>query len=274
MPENDNDRTVSAPVRGRIDKQIVLPWSKAIEISAKSMKVRFWRSIITMGSIILAIAFLSSILTTTTIVGSLRRASVDPSVEEKVRSDIRHKLNIEGAAGSEADNGLQASGGLAQGDASQTPAATSDPNAGFFERLIKDLTPRDKWLVVLALLVCFVGIVNAMLMSVTERFREIGTMKCLGALDSFIVKLFLLEASFQGIVGTVFGIILGAILSVLRASWAYGFGNTFRFFPIGGILFSALLALVAGSILSVIAALFPARAAARMQPVEALRSEQ
>ena len=48
------------------------------------------------------------------------------------------------------------------------------------------------------MLVAFVGVLNAMLMSVTERFREIGTMKCLGALNSFIVKLFLIESLFQG----------------------------------------------------------------------------
>jgi putative ABC transport system permease protein len=53
----------------------------------------------------------------------------------------------------------------------------------------------------LSLLVCVVGIVNAQLMAVTERFREIGTMKCLGALDRFRLRLFLLEAGMQGLVG-------------------------------------------------------------------------
>ncbi|MDP7639559.1 MAG: ABC transporter permease, partial [Candidatus Hydrogenedentes bacterium] len=43
---------------------------------------------------------------------------------------------------------------------------------------------QTRWMVGLALLISFVGILNAMVMSVTERFREIGTMKCLGALDS------------------------------------------------------------------------------------------
>ena len=55
----------------RIGKQIVLPWSKAIEIAAKSIKVRFWRSMITMSSIVLAIAFLMSIWTSTGITAAL-----------------------------------------------------------------------------------------------------------------------------------------------------------------------------------------------------------
>src|SRR5207302_8443155 len=81
---------------------------------------------------------------------------------------------------------------------------------------------QTRWLVGLALLVAFVGILNAMLMSVTERFREIGTMKCLGALDGFIVKLFLLESAFQGIVGTLIGIVLGLGMSLIGASVSYG----------------------------------------------------
>ncbi len=59
------------------------------------------------------------------------------------------------------------------------------PDRNSFYRMI--------WLVVMSLLVCTVGITNSMLMAVTERFKEIGTMKCLGALDSFVVLLFLLE---------------------------------------------------------------------------------
>ncbi len=62
-------------------------------------------------------------------------------------------------------------------------------------------TARTVWLVSLSLLVCLVGITNAMLMSVMERFREIGTMKCLGALDSFIMKLFLIESLVLGAAG-------------------------------------------------------------------------
>src|SRR5207245_11646074 len=76
---------------------------------------------------------------------------------------------------------------------------------------------QTRWLIGLALLVAFVGILNAMLMSVTERFREIGTMKCLGALDGFIIKLFLLESLFHGVIGTIVGIVLGIGLSLLSA---------------------------------------------------------
>src|SRR5579864_6957994 len=68
---------------------------------------------------------------------------------------------------------------------------------------------RQQWLAIMALLVCFVGIMNSMLMSVTERFREIGTMKCLGALDRFIVTLFFIEAALMGVIASFVGWLLG-----------------------------------------------------------------
>jgi len=62
--------------------------------------------------------------------------------------------------------------------------------AGVLEQLRgPEQRSQTAWMLGIALLISFVGIVNAMLISVTERFREIGTMKCLGGLDSFIVKL-------------------------------------------------------------------------------------
>ena len=135
------------------------------------------------------------------------------------------------------------------------------------------MTPADKWLAVLALLVCFVGIVNAMFMTVQERFREIGTMKCLGALDLFIVKIFLIESATLGLIGTLLGILVGMILSTLRQLLVYG-SPVLGYFPLGNILAAALLAAVIGLVLSVLAAIFPARKAARMEPVEAMRAEE
>jgi ABC-type antimicrobial peptide transport system permease subunit len=129
---------------------------------------------------------------------------------------------------------------------------------------------QTRWVIGLALLVAFVGILNAMLMSVTERFREIGTMKCLGALDGFIVKLFLLESLFQGVAGTVIGLILGLALSVASAGYSYG-GFAWVNFPAGQLLLATGACLLVGVILTVAGALYPAWQAARMQPIAAMR---
>ena len=137
---------------------------------------------------------------------------------------------------------------------------------------VADQRLQTRWLLGLALLVAFVGILNAMLMSVTERFREIGTMKCLGALDSFIVKLFLIESLFQGIVGTVIGITIGLALSLAAAALTYG-SFAFQMVPWGNILLSVGLCLIVGVGLTVAGAVYPAWQAARMQPVEAMRVE-
>ena len=109
-------------------------------------------------------------------------------------------------------------------------------------------------------------------MAVTERFREIGTMKCLGALDSFIVKLFLLESTFQGIAGTTVGILIGLGLTLLLALMDFG-QFVFTYFPGVGILKAAVVAFIAGTVLSLIGAMLPAYRAAKMEPVEAMRSD-
>ena len=131
---------------------------------------------------------------------------------------------------------------------------------------------QTRWLLGLALLVAFVGILNAMLMSVTERFREIGTMKCLGALDSFIIKLFLIESLFQGIVGTLIGILLGVLLSLASTLSSYGHFAWMNL-PVTQIALALLVCLLVGVTLTVAGALYPAWQAARMQPIEAMRTD-
>lgn len=135
-------------------------------------------------------------------------------------------------------------------------------------------TQREIWLVSLSIGVCFVGIVNSMLMSVTERVREIGTMKCLGALDGFIIRLFLLESLFQGAAGTMVGILLGMLVAMFTKGFAYGFGRILGAGMLAEVGISVVLALVIGTALSVMAAIYPAYTAAKMQPVEAMRVEE
>ncbi|KKK92645.1 hypothetical protein LCGC14_2700850, partial [marine sediment metagenome] len=81
---------------------------------------------------------------------------------------------------------------------------------------------RTGWLIIISFMVCVVGVANAMLMSVTERFREIATMKCLGALDSFIMIIFVMESSLQGLAGGIIGVVVGALLGMMRSAWSFG----------------------------------------------------
>lgn len=128
-------------------------------------------------------------------------------------------------------------------------------------------------LLCLTLLTSLVGILNAMLMAVTERVKEIGTLKCLGATDQFIVRAYFIESTVQGICGAGLGALLGLLVAIGASVSIYG-GYTFSAFPIMGILGSLGLSLVAGSVLSILAAIIPAYLAAKKQPVEALRVEE
>lgn len=128
-------------------------------------------------------------------------------------------------------------------------------------------------LIGLSLLTCLVGIINAMLMSVTERIKEIGTLKCLGAEDSFIVKTYFIESSLQGVFGTVCGTLAGLLVAIAVNAVVYG-GFIFRAFPWLAVVKAELIAFLIGSIMSVLASIAPAYWAACKQPVDAMRVEE
>ena len=134
------------------------------------------------------------------------------------------------------------------------------------------ITTKQLWLVSMSLIVCVVGIANAMLMSVTERFREIGTMKCLGALDGFVVRLFLLESAFQGFVGALIGALVGVIVSILMGLRSHGW-NLIWDFPLLDVLKICFISCLVGTILAVLGAAFPSWRAAKLPPAEAMRVE-
>ena len=131
---------------------------------------------------------------------------------------------------------------------------------------------RTGWITVISLLVTVIGISNAMLMSVTERFREIGTMKCLGALSSFIRTMFFLEASLLGVIGSAVGGLFGFLFSLVAYSFTFGGGLVIAALNPAMLLLYFLMSLVAGVVLSILAAIYPARFASRMVPATALRS--
>jgi len=104
-----------------------------------------------------------------------------------------------------------------------------------------------------------------MLTSVTERTKEIGLKKAVGAKNREILSQFLVESVILTLVGGVFGIILGSLIS---------FGVS-RFANITSqvSIFSILLALTFSSLVGIIFGYYPARRAASLNPIEALRYE-
>jgi len=133
------------------------------------------------------------------------------------------------------------------------------------------------WMVIIALLVCGVGIVNSMLMSVTERYKEIGTMKCLGATDVNVLQIFLIEALLLGLLGGVIGAFAGWAAAIGIFGFQFGIAGVFPAEKIAVVmvqyLFYIVEAIGVAAFLSVLAAAYPAYYAARLNPAEALRYE-
>jgi predicted lysophospholipase L1 biosynthesis ABC-type transport system permease subunit len=219
------------PGKAGIQRQIVLPWSRALQMTRENIFVRLGRSIITASGIFLGVAFMSAVLF--------------------------------GAAAARVSASIQAAQGVTVSESATMQARTI-------------------WLVTMSLLVATVGIVNSMLMSVTERYKEIGTMKCLGALDSFIVRLFILEAALLGVLGSLGGAIVGAgAMTVVywgRLGMAKALSSWGQTALVLGkwevpLWLGILVGIVIGGLLSILAALYPAWRAAKMPPAAALRSE-
>ena len=217
----------------RVERQIVLPFLKSVEISLKSIRVRFFRSLITTMSLVLAVSFLGFVRVSNDVANGML-ATQDRHLRQAV---IRSGYDL----------------------------GPEDTNVG--------ANPKQRWIIILSLLVCVVGIVNAQLMAVTERFREIGTMKCLGALDRFILRLFILEAGMQGLAGAGAGALAGALFGLINGVLRFGFTAMTSISWIS-VIVSVFIALGVGCLLSLLGVLYPALIAARMQPIEAMRVEQ
>jgi len=134
------------------------------------------------------------------------------------------------------------------------------------------LSSRQAFLLVISFVVCMVGISNAMLMAITERFREIATMKCLGATDGFILNQFLIEAAIQGLAGGVAGMLIGFVLSLAKCTVIFGV-YLYAYFPLLGVVGAGCICVVAGVLLSTLASIYPSWMASRMAPMEAMRIE-
>ena len=131
---------------------------------------------------------------------------------------------------------------------------------------------RTVWIAAISMFVTVIGVSNALLMSVTERFREIGTMKCLGALSAFIRTLFLIESSLIGVVGSIAGVVAGTVLPLVVYGFLYGFQTVLVSLDYSLLGLAAMGSALAGTIFSILAAIYPARVASNMVPAAALRS--
>lgn len=149
----------------------------------------------------------------------------------------------------------------------QAERATMETGGG-----LMGIGQRMTWLAFVSMLVCAVGIANAMLMSVTERFREIATLKCLGALDGFIMTVFLIEASILGLVGGLAGTLIGLVIALLRMLGVFK-GLLLDAIPLGALVTASLLSIVIGVLLAAVSAVYPSLRAARLAPMEAMRIE-
>jgi putative ABC transport system permease protein len=129
--------------------------------------------------------------------------------------------------------------------------------------IIGDIVQLVSGVGVLALLVGVVGIVNIMLVSVSERTREIGIMKATGARNRDIMGLFLTEAVLLGLLGALVGIPLGLAIGYGAAVYAdVGFTVPYDWI---------LLATVVGILSGAVSGLYPAWRAASVDPIDALR---
>ncbi|MBU2101335.1 ABC transporter permease [Patescibacteria group bacterium] len=139
------------------------------------------------------------------------------------------------------------------------------------QTVIATLTAFLSSVVAIALVVGGVGVMNIMLVSVTERTREIGLRKAVGATEKEIMQQFLLEAILLTFIGGFVGIVLGGILSFLVALGLAQFvaSNWSFSFPFSAIV----LGMGVTTLVGVVFGLYPAKKAAERSPIDALRYE-
>jgi len=141
---------------------------------------------------------------------------------------------------------------------------TPDAIAGIRDRILGPTSMVILAVPAIALVVGAIVIMNIMLVAVTERTKEIGIRKSLGARQADILRQFLLEAATLSVIGGVIGLIIAELL---------GFIITKFVFQTSIPLWSIVVAIGVSAIVGILAGLFPAWKAARLDPIEALRAD-
>jgi putative ABC transport system permease protein len=151
-------------------------------------------------------------------------------------------------------------------------ATSADFSISSQQSLLSTATSTDRTLTVLlggvagiSLLVGGLGVMNIMLVSVTERIREIGLRKALGATPSAVRRQFLVEASSLGFTGGVLGLGLGIVASLILPHFV---NQPVLISPL-----AAAAAITVALVIGIVAGVYPASRAARLAPIDALRSE-
>jgi putative ABC transport system permease protein len=179
-----------------------------------------------------------------------------------VQAPDREVLNDGMESAREALRGFR---GLGPGAADDFALETSDAALSFFDALKGKLILFGTALPAIGLVVGAMVIMNIMLVAVSERTREIGVRKALGARRKDIIAQFLIEAATLSVVGAAIGAALGIGMSQLIAAVTP--------LPASVAPWSLVVALVVGAGVGIVAGIYPASRAARLDPIAALRQE-
>jgi putative ABC transport system permease protein len=140
-----------------------------------------------------------------------------------------------------------------------------------FQKILRILTLFTAAVAAISLIVGSIGVLNIMLVSVTERTREIGIRKAIGATRRAILEQFLIESTVLTGLGGLIGVLVGVSLSLLSATIVSSSGPLFTSFAPAITIPSVVVSLGVSLAIGLIAGGYPAYRAARLRPIEALR---
>jgi putative ABC transport system permease protein len=192
----------------------------------------------------------------------LKYQTSQKSVEISIKSADQASLPI---AIQEARNVLRGRRHVAPGKPDNFGITTADTWLEFYRTLTGGIFVVMIGVASIALVVGGIVIMNIMLVSVTERTREIGVRKALGARRRDILTQFLVEATTLSLVGGIIGILLGVGLALLVGALSP--------LPAGVNVFAIVLGIAMSSLVGVFFGSYPAFRAAKLDPIEALRYE-
>lgn len=238
-------QTVADDLFGNFDpvgKRVTLGGQKYTVIGV--MKERGQLAIVDVDDAVFVPATSAMVLTGTDTLGRILVGAKDPHNVEKTVAEVKQILSK-------------------RHDETDFSVATQAEMLSLFESVMGILTSMLGGVAGISLLIGGIGIMNIMLVSVTERTREIGIRKAVGAKGRDILIQFLIEAAALSIMGGIIGLILSVGVCILAG----------RFLPIQITVWSVVIALAVAVAIGVFFGAYPARRASRLYPIVALRYE-